>query len=163
MPLGFVTGPEDLLVDAMTESRVRIDKAYSWEAPLAAARADAHGDPQRLGGRSLPDRHAVPLHGQHGVELVDEHGRARSRMLTDKHEDGDAGSTESRSSSIPTPTIPETVRLCRPRAAGHHLSRAPRLHQPARPADQPRRWAGRRDPPAGDRARPRRAAVPGRC
>jgi anaerobic selenocysteine-containing dehydrogenase len=35
MPLGFVTAPEDLLVDA-TGGPVRIDKAYSWEAPLAA-------------------------------------------------------------------------------------------------------------------------------
>jgi anaerobic selenocysteine-containing dehydrogenase len=35
MPLGFVTAPEDLLVDA-AGSPVRIDKAYSWEAPLAA-------------------------------------------------------------------------------------------------------------------------------
>jgi anaerobic selenocysteine-containing dehydrogenase len=35
MPLGFVTAPEDLLVDG--EGRpVRIDKAYSWEAPFAA-------------------------------------------------------------------------------------------------------------------------------
>ena len=35
MPLGFVSGPEDLLVDG--EGRpLRIDKAYSWEAPLAA-------------------------------------------------------------------------------------------------------------------------------
>src|SRR5690606_8435641 len=35
MPLGNPTGPEDLLVDA--EGRpTRIDKAYSWEHPLAA-------------------------------------------------------------------------------------------------------------------------------
>jgi anaerobic selenocysteine-containing dehydrogenase len=34
-PLGFVTGPDDLLVDADGTPR-RIDKAYSWEAPLAA-------------------------------------------------------------------------------------------------------------------------------
>jgi len=34
-PLGFVTGPEDLLVDAEGRPQ-RIDKAYSWEAPLAA-------------------------------------------------------------------------------------------------------------------------------
>ncbi|MFQ5783524.1 MAG: molybdopterin oxidoreductase family protein [Alphaproteobacteria bacterium] len=34
-PLGFVTGPEDLLLD--DEGRpARIDKAFSWEAPLAA-------------------------------------------------------------------------------------------------------------------------------
>jgi anaerobic selenocysteine-containing dehydrogenase len=35
MPLGCVTAPEDLLVDA-AGTPVRIDKAYSWEAPLAA-------------------------------------------------------------------------------------------------------------------------------
>jgi anaerobic selenocysteine-containing dehydrogenase len=35
MPLGFVTGPEDLLVDAGGRA-LRIDKAYSWEAPVAA-------------------------------------------------------------------------------------------------------------------------------
>jgi sulfite dehydrogenase (quinone) subunit SoeA len=34
-PLGFVTGPEDLLVDP-DGTPCRIDKAYSWEAPLAA-------------------------------------------------------------------------------------------------------------------------------
>ncbi len=35
MPLGFPAGPEDLLVDAQGGA-VRIDKAYSWDAPLAA-------------------------------------------------------------------------------------------------------------------------------
>ena len=34
MPLGFPGGPEDLLVEA-DGTPVRIDKAYSWEAPLA--------------------------------------------------------------------------------------------------------------------------------
>jgi anaerobic selenocysteine-containing dehydrogenase len=34
-PLGFVTGPEDLLVDGEGTPQ-RIDKAYSWDAPLAA-------------------------------------------------------------------------------------------------------------------------------
>jgi anaerobic selenocysteine-containing dehydrogenase len=34
-PLGFVTSPEDLLVDAEGTPQ-RIDKAYSWDAPLAA-------------------------------------------------------------------------------------------------------------------------------
>jgi anaerobic selenocysteine-containing dehydrogenase len=34
-PLGFVQGPEDLLVNEHGEP-CRIDKAYSWEAPLAA-------------------------------------------------------------------------------------------------------------------------------
>ena len=35
MPLGLATAPEDLLVDA-SGAPIRIDKAYSWEAPLAA-------------------------------------------------------------------------------------------------------------------------------
>jgi len=34
-PLGFPAGPEDLLVDAEGRPR-RIDKAFSWEAPLSA-------------------------------------------------------------------------------------------------------------------------------
>ncbi|MCA3555675.1 molybdopterin oxidoreductase family protein [Aestuariivirga sp.] len=34
-PLGFVTAPEDLLVDAQGAPQ-RLDKAYSWDAPLAA-------------------------------------------------------------------------------------------------------------------------------
>ncbi|MCW5732149.1 MAG: molybdopterin oxidoreductase family protein [Alphaproteobacteria bacterium] len=50
-PLGFVQAPADLLVDEAGEA-LRIDKAYSWEAPLAAhglmhmVIANAHaGDP----------------------------------------------------------------------------------------------------------------------
>jgi anaerobic selenocysteine-containing dehydrogenase len=35
LPLGFVASPEDLLLDADGQP-MRIDKAYSWEAPLAA-------------------------------------------------------------------------------------------------------------------------------
>ncbi len=34
-PLGFTQGPEDLLVDASGKPE-RIDKAYSWDAPIAA-------------------------------------------------------------------------------------------------------------------------------
>ena len=43
-------------------------------------------------------------------------------------------------------------RLRRPRAAGHDVSRAPRLHLAARPADLGLRRAGRCDPPAGRRS-----------
>ena len=50
-PLGFVTGPEDLIVEANGQPR-RIDKAFSWEHPIAAhgmmhtVIANAHaGDP----------------------------------------------------------------------------------------------------------------------
>ncbi|TIU05040.1 MAG: formate dehydrogenase, partial [Mesorhizobium sp.] len=35
MPLGFVCGPDDLLVDD-DGAPIRIDKAYSWDSPLAA-------------------------------------------------------------------------------------------------------------------------------
>ena len=35
VPLGYVTAPEDLLIDASGKP-VRIDKAFSWDAPLAA-------------------------------------------------------------------------------------------------------------------------------
>jgi len=54
LPLGFVTNPEDMLVDA-AGTPIRIDKAYSWEAPFAAhgmmhmviANA-ARGDPYKI-------------------------------------------------------------------------------------------------------------------
>jgi len=54
MPLGFPLAPEDLLVDAQGKA-TRIDKAYSWEAPLSAhglmhlVIANAHaGDPYEI-------------------------------------------------------------------------------------------------------------------
>jgi anaerobic selenocysteine-containing dehydrogenase len=53
-PLGFVTDPQDLLVDA-DGTPERIDKAFSWEAPLAAhglmhtvISNAARGDPYRI-------------------------------------------------------------------------------------------------------------------
>ena len=67
-----------------TARRVRIDKAFSWEAPLAAHGMMHTRHPQCLARRSLHDRHAVHVHGQHGLELVDEHRRDDARMLTDK-------------------------------------------------------------------------------
>ena len=54
-------------------------------------------------------------------------------------------------------------RLCRSGPARHDLSRALGLHLAARPADLRCRRPGRCHPPAGGRARPRRAAVPGRA
>ena len=65
----------------------RIDKAFSLGSAARRARHDAHGDPQRLGRRSLPDRHAVHLHGQHGVELGDE--RAGRHAHADRQGRGD--------------------------------------------------------------------------
>ena len=54
-PLGFVHGPEDLLVDADGEPR-RIDHAFSWAYPLAAhgmlhtviRNAHGRGDPYTI-------------------------------------------------------------------------------------------------------------------
>ena len=68
-------------------------------------RHDAHGHRQRRRRRPLPDRGPLPLHGQHGLELGDEHRR----------DDGDArppptppANTSSRRSSSPTPTPPRS-------------------------------------------------------
>ncbi len=124
------------------------------------ARHDAHGHRQRLGRRSLPDRHAVPVHGQHGVELGDEPRR----------HDADADRPRRGDRRIPHPACDlrrclffRNGRLCRPGASRHDLSGTVGLHLAARPPDRQRAWAGRRDPPAGVDARPRRAAVPGRA
>ena len=66
-------------------------------------RHDAHGHRQRRGRRPLPDRGALPLHGQHGLELGDEHRR--------DHGDADRHRRRrrvpaSRRSSSPTPIPP---------------------------------------------------------
>ena len=49
--------------------------------------------------RSLSDRHADPVHGEHGVELVDEHG-GHARHAAPRRTP--TASTRSRSSSLPT-------------------------------------------------------------
>ncbi len=74
-PLGFPLGPEDLLVEPDGTAR-RIDKAYSWEAPIAAHGLMHMLIAQRACARPVPDRHAVPVHGEHELELVDERRRA---------------------------------------------------------------------------------------
>ena len=155
MPLGFVLGPEDLLVDEAGKA-LRIDKAYSWEAPLAAhglmhtvIRNAWAGDPYRIDTLFLYMANMAWNSSMNTVETI--------RMLTDKD--------ESRRIQDPLHHLFRRLlfrdgSLRRPRTARHDLSRAPRLHQPARPADQPCRRARRRDPPSGRRARPRRAAIP---
>ena len=54
--------------------------------PALGPWADAHGHRQRPCGRSLPDRHAVPLHGEHGVELL--HGHGPRDRDADRHRPG---------------------------------------------------------------------------
>jgi sulfite dehydrogenase (quinone) subunit SoeA len=124
--------------------------------PARRPRADAHGDLERGGRRSLRDRGAVPLHGQHGLELLDEHRRGDADA--DRHRRG---------RQLPHPQHHRRRRLFlrdgglrRSGAARHHLSGAPRLHQPARPADLRARPRRRRDPLAGGGTRPGRARLP---
>ncbi len=87
VPLGFVTGPEDLLVDESGKP-VRIDKAYSWEAPLAAhglmhtvIRNAWAGDPYRIDTLFLYMANMAWNSSMNTVETL--------HMLTDKDEDGE--------------------------------------------------------------------------
>ena len=99
--------------------------------------------------RSLSDRRALPLHGQHELELGDEcaeHARRPHRRRTRRRRH-----TSSRTSSIPMP-IARRWCLRRSHPARHHLSRALGLHFAARPADLRSRRPGRFHPPAGGRA-----------
>jgi anaerobic selenocysteine-containing dehydrogenase len=87
MPLGFVTAPEDLMVD--DEGRpVRIDKAYSWEAPLAShglmhtvIRNAWAGDPYPIDTLFMYMANMAWNSSMNTVETI--------RMLTDKNEDGE--------------------------------------------------------------------------
>ncbi len=105
-PLGYVSSPDDLVVDANGAPR-RIDKAFSWEYPLAAHGMHARGDPQRVRRRSVSHRHAVHVHGEHGLEFVDEHRRDAAHARAEKRV---GRRTRFRTSSIPTRSIPKRSR-----------------------------------------------------
>ncbi|WP_224548767.1 molybdopterin oxidoreductase family protein [Mesorhizobium sp. CA16] len=86
MPLGFVCGPDDLLVDEAGRP-TRIDKAYSWEAPLAAhglmhsvIRNAWAGDPYPIDTLMMYMSNMAWNSSMNTVETV--------RMLTDKDEAG---------------------------------------------------------------------------
>ncbi|EYD78167.1 Anaerobic dimethyl sulfoxide reductase chain A [Rubellimicrobium mesophilum DSM 19309] len=117
---------------------------------------DAHGHRQRPRRRPVPDRHAVPLHGQHGLELVDEH---------DGHHGDAHRHRRERRLRHPPRHLRRRLRLRdgglrRPRPPRHDLPRTQRRHQPPRPPDLRARRRRRRDPLAGHPARPRRAPLP---
>jgi anaerobic selenocysteine-containing dehydrogenase len=87
MPLGFPLGPEDLLVDAEGKA-TRIDKAYSWEAPISAhglmhlVIANAHaGDPYPI------DVLFMYMANMSWNSAMNSAGTAQ--MLTDKGPDGE--------------------------------------------------------------------------
>ena len=81
------TGPDDLLVDDGRHAGAHRQGVFLGSA-ARRARPDAHGHPQRLGRRSLPHRHAVHVHGQHGWNSSMNTAET-IKMLTDKDEDGD--------------------------------------------------------------------------
>ena len=95
------------------------------------ARPDAHGDHQRGQPRSLSDRHAAAVHGEHGVEFVDEHRRACARCWRARTRRRIRDSVPRRRRRVPV----RDRQFRRPRAAGHDLSRALRRDLAARPAD----------------------------
>ena len=116
-PPGFVTGPEDLLID--DEGRpTRIDKAYSWEAPVAAhglMHMVLHnawaGDPIRST--------RLYVHGQYELEFG--HERATTlRYLTDQTP---MAATRSAHHLLRRLLFGDG-RLCRFDPARHHLSGA---------------------------------------
>ena len=109
----------------------------------------AHRDRQRGRAGSLPDRGAVPLHGQHGLELGDEHRRDHGDARPHRRFRGVRHPADHRRRQL----FVRDRRLRRPRAPGHDLPRAPRLHQPARPPDLRARRRHQLDPLAGRRAR----------
>ena len=122
-------------------------------------RADAHGDRQRCGRRSVSDRHAAAVHGEHGVELGDEHGcYARPAVRTKR----------GRLVQDPVRRRLRRVRVgdrCvrRSRAAGYDLSRTLRRDLAARPPDLRARCARRRHPSSDRATGPRCPPVAGRA
>ena len=82
-PLGFPHGPEDLLVDA-DGTPVRIDKAFSWDAPLAVHGMLQTVIAQRLARRSLPDRGRCSCYMANMAWNSAMNPGETMRMLTDK-------------------------------------------------------------------------------
>ena len=159
IPLGYPMSPEDLIVDA--EGRpARIDKAFSWDAPIAAHGMMHMVIANACERRSVPDRHALHVHGQCRLELGDEHRRDDAHA--DRQGPGDRRLPHS-PDHLCRCILFRDRRLCRFGAARHDLSRTLGLHFLARPADRRGRRPRRCDPPAGPNPRPRRPPVPGRA
>lgn len=85
--LGYVRGPEDLLIDGEGKP-TRIDKAFSWEAPMSAhglmhmAIANAHaGDPYKIDTLFMYMANMAWNSSMNTKSVID--------MLTDKDDDGE--------------------------------------------------------------------------
>ncbi len=130
-PLGFPTGPDDLLVDAAGTPQ-RIDKAFSWDAPLSAhglmhmviANA-AKGDPYPI---DVLFMYMANMGWNSAMNLP-----ATLAHLTEK--DPATGEYRIREGDLLRRLRLRDGGLRRPGAAGHDLSRALGLHLAARPAD----------------------------
>ena len=146
--LGYPRGPEDLALDADGRPK-RIDKAFTWEAPLSAhglmhmvISNAAAGDPYRIDMLFLYMANMAwnsSMNTSQVMEMLTAHRRGR-RLRHPAHH-------------LFRRLFVRDRRLRRPDPARHDLSRAPRLHQPSRPPDLRARRAVRRDPLAGRRAR----------
>ena len=128
----------------------RIDKAFSWEAPLAAHGMMHMVIANAVAGDPTPSR----------CLFLYMANMAWNSSMNTAGEHGDADRAPTPTGELPHPQdhrrrqlFLRDGRLRRPRAARHHLSRTPRLHQPARPADLRTRRRRRRHPLAGGRAR----------
>ena len=100
-PLGFPPAPEDLLVDADGTPR-RIDKAFSWEAPLAAHGLMHMVIPNAWAGDPYPiDTLFLYMANMSWNSAMN---TARTMRDADRQATRRAASTRSRTSSIPTPT-----------------------------------------------------------
>ena len=123
-PLGMPRGPEDLLLEEDGVTPQRIDKAYSWDAPLSA-----HGLMHMvISNAHERDPYGVDVLFMYMANMAWNSSMNSSgvmQMLTDKDDQGEY--------IIPKLIYAdaynsEMVALCRSGAAGYHLSRAPRLH-----------------------------------
>ena len=156
-PLGYPLGPEDLLVDEAGEA-LRLDKAFSWEAPLAAHGMMHMAIPNAAAGDPYPID-AIFLYMANMAWNSSMNPPAAIQALTARDGSGDY--------RIPRVIVAdafasETTAFGRPRPAGYHLSGAPRLHLASRPAHRGSGPRGRRHPPSGRGAGQGRTSVPGR-
>ena len=117
MALGFPRGPEDLLLDD-DGTPIRIDKAFSWDAPIAA-HGMMHMRASATPGRAIPTRSTRcsctwPTWRWNSSMNPGEAARQADRPATRR-----PANTASRMSSIPTPITPRRspmpISCCRTR------------------------------------------------
>jgi anaerobic selenocysteine-containing dehydrogenase len=87
LALGWPASPDDLFVDG-AGAAVRIDKAFSWEYPLAVHGMMHNCDHERLARRSYPIDTLMIFMANMAWNSAMNPGDTR-RMLCDKREDGE--------------------------------------------------------------------------